>query len=238
MTNKTDLTTLALGGAAIGAAAFLGYEAITYFLNPAGGATKQCSAQQTTCYNDWLAAMQSYQVIDSANGTSITVEQQSFLNEYMACVNNAQANCLAAYKSLDVSPTAILGNMSAIIADGIAAAIVAYGLGKALGQLKSKTKPPTKGTGMTWAEAMAFMLTLMVQTNVNNGKVSTTFAESFRTYAPETLSPLLTQSAKSQIALLQEQSIITAEVAATMATVAEAAIATDIALSVAIIAVA
>ena len=30
MTNKTDLTTLALGGAAIGAAAFLGYEAMNY----------------------------------------------------------------------------------------------------------------------------------------------------------------------------------------------------------------
>ena len=234
MTNgNTGVTTLALGAAAVGAAAFLGYEAITYFLNPAGNATKQCTAQQTTCNNKWLSSMQSYQLIDSANGTGITAGQQSILNEYTACANNAQANCLSIYKSLDISPTAILANMTNLISEGIAGAIVAYGLGKALGQLKRK--PPTKGTGKTWAEVQAFLLSLMVQTNVNSGKISTAFAESFRTYAPDTLAPVLTQSAKSQIAYFQAQSIITAEEAATMALVAEAAIATDIALAATIV---
>ena len=228
-----DLTKLGLGAAAIGAATYMGYEGITYFLNPAGGATKLCSNQQTVCFNKWLSAMQSFMVEDSKNGTAITVEQQSVLNEYVACMNNAQANCVAAYKSLNVSTTGILQEIGGIIASGIAAAIIIYGLGKALAQ--NKSKPPQKGTKMTWEEAIAYLLPLMIQTNVNEGKISRTFAESFQTYAPDTLSPILTQNASSQIAYFQEQAIITEVELAALTTEAAAAIAFDVELSAAII---
>ena len=232
-TEKSGIAAVAVGAAAIGTVALLGYEAITYFFNPAASATKQCSSQQTTCFNNWLSAMNSYQATDSANGTGITEEQQSVLNSYMTCVNNAQANCLSAYQSLDISPTAIIGNFAGLIGMGIAAAIAAYGLGKALSQLKSK--PPKTGSGKTWAEAMAYLLPLMVQTNLNDGKISRTFAESFRTYAPGVLSPILTQSATTQIAYFQDQAIITAELASAMALLATESIAFDIELAASIV---
>ena len=151
----------------------------------------------------------------------------------MACMNNAQANCIAAYKALDISPASIIADMSGIIATAIAFAIATYGLGKALTQ--NKSKPPKKGTGKTWAEATSYILPLIIQTNVNEKKVSIPFAESMQTYLPNILSPALEQSATNQIAFFQEQAVITEIEAVALAAEASAAIAFDIELSTAII---
>ena len=218
-----------IGGSAIATAGLLGY-GIYYGLS-GQAVVSQCECEQKQLFNKYISTLSTYLQQDSANGISITQEQQSNLNYLISQMNAQQNICVEDQKKLSESIDSILGNASYIIAAGISSAIAIYGLSKAYAQIKKK-KPPSSGGGKTWGEAVSFITPVVVQDLYSNGKISSDEAEAMSSYSvSQNYEGELENAVQAQVDdVFVTQELMTADVAAAYIAVATDAIVYDMAL--------
>jgi hypothetical protein len=206
MSNMTGKQKTVIGLAGVGAAGLLGYG--IYYALTGQGIITQCEAQQQTIFNKWISTLSTYLQQDSANGTSLTQEQQDNLNTIMSALNAQQQSCIAAQKKLSQPIDTIIGDASAIISSAIAAAIIIYGLSKAYKVVKGK-KPPSSGGGKTWPEAAAFITPILVQDLYDNGDITQDEAEAMSKVATGQYQTSLIDAVQTQVAFFVQQSLFT-----------------------------
>ena len=238
-----DVYKAGIGVGIVAAAGIIGYEAVNNITNPAASIETTCQHEQTTLFNKWLSLFMEYSAQDSKEGIGITVEQQSQLNTITSELDSLQASCASEISKVNKSAASVAAEIGGIVATGIAVAIVIYGLGKAAKQVKSRKKPPSAGGGITWEEAQAYLLPIMIQDMYNNNTINTNMAEALSTYATNVLGPSLTSSSQSQLntfnsisaALVDELAIIAGVATLTaLISLSAAAISLDIEIAAAI----
>ena len=219
-------------GAGIAGLLGLGFYGL-YQVTTASGTVTACKNTYNQISLLWYSTLEKYLEEDSANGISITPEQQANLNAIQAEASKQLQECSKLAKSSSAALDSVIGDVgyALLIFSSLVGVAEAIKILVKTGRMPKKPKnPPTP------PEQFAYMLPITVQELLDEGKITPESATVFSGYLSNTLEPYLQEQNSAMYDFYVENSIIEEEELAALLAVSAAYISEVVDLSLIIIA--